>query len=342
MARGKAPQPPLESRPYPSAKVQVSEETLCELCNRTFKTRDWVAHKNSKKHRQLEEKEREPQNGTSLTVPFDNITNGANGNGSQDAGRRSSADASGWGGDTGGFDTASGFAANDDFGTSTNDLNLRGGGGGACYGCGEQGHNKRDCPKSSGGRGACFNCDEVGHNKADCPHPPRARGGGGGGGGGGGRACFICGGDDHIKADCPNRGTGGGGGGGSSQECHNCFQTGHRKADCLNERVMKCRNCDGIGHMSKECPKPRDYSRIQCNNCKKYGHTIKRCDQPIVESVDGGGGWNNGGDSGASGNWANNDSTSAAPNGWEDSEPAAGGDGYGGSWDNAPAGNSTW
>lgn len=45
----------------------------------------------------------------------------------------------------------------------------------------------------------------------------------------------------------------------------------HRKSECPNERVMKCRNCDEIGHLSKECPKPRDYSRVQCNNCLQYG-----------------------------------------------------------------------
>ena len=47
--------------------------------------------------------------------------------------------------------------------------------------------------------------------------------------------------------------------------------------------IMICRNCDESefvmlfripdanpdteGHMSKECPKPRDYSRVKCSNC---------------------------------------------------------------------------
>ena len=38
-----------------------------------------------------------------------------------------------------------------------------------------------------------------------------------------------------------------------------------------NERVTKCRNCDEIGHESRDCPKPKDWSRVQCNNCKEYG-----------------------------------------------------------------------
>jgi cellular nucleic acid-binding protein len=56
--------------------------------------------------------------------------------------------------------------------------------------------------------------------------------------------------------------------------------------------------------MSKECPKPRDYSRVKCNNCGKMGHTVKRCTEPVAETN--GDGWGNGdGDSGAAaGGWA--------------------------------------
>ena len=86
------------------------------------------------------------------------------------------------------------------------DNNGGGGGGAACYGCGETGHQKRDCPQGGGGGGggACHTCGEVGHMKRDCPK-------GGGGGSGGGAACYECGETGHQKRDCPQGGGGGGG-----------------------------------------------------------------------------------------------------------------------------------
>ena len=35
--------------------------------------------------------------------------------------------------------------------------------------------------------------------------------------------------------------------------------------------------------MSKECPKPRDYTRVKCQNCGEMGHTKVRCKQPPKE-----------------------------------------------------------
>ncbi len=96
-----------------------------------------------------------------------------------------------------------------------------GGGGQACFNCGEIGHKSRDCPQGGGGGGgggqACFNCGEIGHISRECP---QGGGEGGGGGGGGGQACFTCGEVGHKSRDCPQGGGsegGGGGGGGRSR-----------------------------------------------------------------------------------------------------------------------------
>jgi hypothetical protein len=73
----------------------------------------------------------------------------------------------------------------------------RGGAGGACFSCGEEGHRAADCPsggarRSGGGGGACFNCGGQGHRAANCPNGGgrggRGGGRGGAGGGRGGRA----------------------------------------------------------------------------------------------------------------------------------------------------------
>ena len=100
--------------------------------------------------------------------------------------------------------------------------------------------------------------------------------------------------------------------------------------------MFTCRNCDEKGHFTKECPKPRDYSRIKCSNCEQskiqdsqtlnisdiaaVGHTKVRCPMPPKEEgadvgaenggfgngdggfgapeTNGGGDWNAGGDTG--------------------------------------------
>jgi hypothetical protein len=170
----------LVANPYPKAKEHVARMSLCEICDRQILTKDWISHKNSKKHRAAEAKEREE-----LEKP-------KNPGGS-------------FGGDATGFGDSNEFAnANNEFGaaTTTNDgwgsvgdfaapntssYNHNGGGGGgdrACYGCGQSGHQKRDCPSGGGGGGgdrACYGCGQTGHQKRDCPQ------------GSGGQACFNCG-----------------------------------------------------------------------------------------------------------------------------------------------------
>ena len=41
-----------------------------------------------------------------------------------------------------------------------------------------------------------------------------------------------------------------------------------------------CRNCDEKGHYAKECPKPKDWSKVQCRLCNEMGHGAGRCPNP--------------------------------------------------------------
>ncbi|KAF2868828.1 hypothetical protein BDV95DRAFT_630503 [Massariosphaeria phaeospora] len=329
------------SNPYPRPRETQPINTICEVCTRTIMTKNWQAHKNSKRHRDLEQLERTKESGIDSAA-------GSSFGGDTAFGAPDSTTGNGWGGDGGAatdgwgaVDSSNGFGGTGGSGT------LRGGGGGGgggreCFGCGEVGHNKRDCPKSSGGR-ACFNCGQTGHNKADCQNDRVP-----GAGGGGDRACFGCGKPGHNKADCPDRQAGGGGGGGGGV-CHNCYEPGHRKSECPNERVMKCNNCDVIGHMGRDCPEPKDWSRVKCNNCQQstsiylrlptpsimkltypvVGHTFKRCKEPIAEN-EGGGSWDNAGAGAAIGSWDN-------PAGAATDGGAAAGD-----WANAETTDDQW
>ncbi|XP_078440883.1 cold shock protein 2-like [Wolffia australiana] len=91
-----------------------------------------------------------------------------------------------------------------------------GGGGPACYNCGEGGHVARDCPRGGLGGAACYNYGRTGHLARDC-----GRAGGGSG------ACYCWGLAGHLARDC-QLGRGGGG---------SCFQ------------------CGRPGHFARECPK---------------------------------------------------------------------------------------
>jgi cellular nucleic acid-binding protein len=170
----------MASNPYPRPKEHVALVTECELCNRTMPTKDWPSHKNSKKHRQAEAKDKETAEGKgNNTIGFGGDTAGF------------TADAGGFTAD--GAADNSGNSGNDTWATSGNDT---------AWGGGDFGNNTNTSTYGNGTGGgggdrACFSCGDTGHQKRDCPN-----GGGGGGYGGGGQACFNCGEDGYVTL-CP-------------------------------------------------------------------------------------------------------------------------------------------
>jgi cellular nucleic acid-binding protein len=156
---------PMMANPYHRAKENVPGYTFCELCERKLLTKDWSTHKQSKKHRAAEDKERktleEAKNPIATSTGF-----GGDEFGYADPFTATSGN-DGW---TATGDTTSGndgWGSGGDFATAkTNGYTNNGGGGGdrACYGCGLTGHQKRDCPSGRGGGGnnACFNCGVPG------------------------------------------------------------------------------------------------------------------------------------------------------------------------------------
>ena len=103
---------------------------------------------------------------------------------------------------------------------------------GACYFCGQEGHQQRNCPErqvSGGGApegGAlgggppggrvvtCYNCGQEGHYSRECPEPRRER---------------VINGEDGGRGAFRGRGRGGGPRG---QRCYNCNQFGHIAREC--------------------------------------------------------------------------------------------------------------
>ncbi|KAI5853253.1 hypothetical protein DFP73DRAFT_469789, partial [Morchella snyderi] len=146
-----------------------------------------------------------------------------------------------------------------------------------CHICRVKGHSKRDCEVEVPDRDRervvlkCGNCDALDHRLRDCtlPRKPAYNP----------MECKNCHEEGHKASDCPLPRVAD-----ENTECRKCNEKnvpkavvvglrsastaeGHRSSDCTNEKVIKCRNCDVFGHSARDCPMPRDISRIKCNNC---------------------------------------------------------------------------
>jgi cellular nucleic acid-binding protein len=134
------------------AKDTQPLRTTCELCDRTFPSKDWTGHKNGKAHQEREKAELAEEtrklaaaNGDGFAAE-DFIPDASFGGGGAGSWGASGHDNTAWGGSSGELGDITNFSGG---GGMRGGGKAQGGGPGACYGCGEVGHNKRDCKSSS-------------------------------------------------------------------------------------------------------------------------------------------------------------------------------------------------
>ncbi|RYP19494.1 hypothetical protein DL765_003334 [Monosporascus sp. GIB2] len=95
-----------------------------------------------------------------------------------------------------GFDDAAQFRGgaadgfDNGFGAATSGGAEAGSGGNrACFNCGQEGHNKAECPNERVFTGTCRVCEKEGHMAKDCPDKPP-------------QICRNCGGEGHHASEC--------------------------------------------------------------------------------------------------------------------------------------------
>ena len=114
----------IPANPYQPAKDIQPVNTECDTCKRVIPTKHWGEHARSKKHQKAVDEQRRAKDKEN-NAGYDNYT----GQG------EAVADAAG----DQGASWASSDPVDNGFASAPS-----GGGRGACYGCGEMGHNKRD------------------------------------------------------------------------------------------------------------------------------------------------------------------------------------------------------
>jgi cellular nucleic acid-binding protein len=145
------------SNPYPAPKAVIPETTICEHCDRTLMTKDWAAHKNSKKHRENEIKAAETAKLDAKGIGATADTNGTalTANGAKD------------------YATDEWIASNKVSHANGNDHHPH---YSALLASNLDGTFEKSPAKNAGG---CFNCGQQGHRKAECPNPNSTVGNGG-------------------------------------------------------------------------------------------------------------------------------------------------------------------
>lgn len=84
--------------------------------------------------------------------------------------------------------------------------------------------------------------------------------------------------------------------------------------------------------MSRECPLPKDWSRVKCTNCSKFGHGAKRCPEAEVTGDSYGGGSND---------WDAPTNSGAATSAWAGDDSGSG-EGTGESWADQATTEAHW
>ncbi|XP_022933992.1 zinc finger CCHC domain-containing protein 7-like isoform X5 [Cucurbita moschata] len=135
---------------------------------------------------------------------------------------------------------------------------------GACYNCGEEGHNAVSCT-SAKRKKPCFVCGSLEHNARSCFKA---------------RDCYICNKVGHRAKDCPEKHLKVSS---SSKICLKCGDPGHDMFSCQSSypdddlKNIQCYICKELGHLCCVNSTSDTSIDISCYKCGQAGHTGLAC-----------------------------------------------------------------